>query len=107
MLMPSLFQRPFNWALFTPDPANLELWDAGSLSVPEMQPLLPDDQVLCGPCDNPVLLPPASIHRLPATTLESCDPQPRRGRESATTDRMSFLETVPGWFYVDMLTYVR
>lgn len=39
---------PFNWALFTPDPANLELWDAGSLSVAEMQTLLPDDQVLCG-----------------------------------------------------------
>jgi len=39
---------PFNWALFVPDPANLELWDAGSLSVAEMQTLLPEDQVLCG-----------------------------------------------------------
>ena len=29
----SLRQGPFNWALFVPDPANLELWDAGSLSV--------------------------------------------------------------------------
>lgn len=38
----------FNWALFHPDPAKLELWDAGSLSVAEMHTILPDDEVLCG-----------------------------------------------------------
>jgi hypothetical protein len=39
---------PFNWALFVPDPANLELFDAGSLSVGEMQTVLPEDQILAG-----------------------------------------------------------
>eukprot|EP00039_Didymoeca_costata_P021734 m.2888 g.2888 ORF g.2888 m.2888 type:complete len:526 (-) comp2609_c0_seq2:796-2373(-) len=37
----------FNWALFSPN-ENLELFDAGSLSVAEMHTVLPDDQVLCG-----------------------------------------------------------
>lgn len=39
---------PMNWALFHPDPTKLELWDAGSLSVAEMNQTLPDDEVLCG-----------------------------------------------------------
>lgn len=38
----------FNWVLFMPDPAKLELFDAGSLSVPEMNQVLPDDEVICG-----------------------------------------------------------
>jgi len=47
----SLVRKPmgaFNWVLFMPDPAKLELWDGGSLSVPEMLEVLPQDEVLCG-----------------------------------------------------------
>jgi hypothetical protein len=41
---------PFNWALFRPsaDPASLDFFNAGSLSVPEMIKWLRDDEVLCG-----------------------------------------------------------
>jgi hypothetical protein len=39
---------PFNWGLFEPTPEELKLYNGGSLSVPELQRALPDNQVLYG-----------------------------------------------------------
>eukprot|EP00038_Savillea_parva_P030749 m.80055 g.80055 ORF g.80055 m.80055 type:complete len:576 (+) comp9319_c0_seq3:41-1768(+) len=39
---------PFNWALFSIDGTQINLWDAGSLGVAEMTKLLPKDEILCG-----------------------------------------------------------
>jgi|EP00670_Eutreptiella_braarudii_P001633 hypothetical protein len=39
---------PFNWALYYPDPNQLKLFNAGSLSVSELKRVLPEDEVLYG-----------------------------------------------------------
>eukprot|EP00667_Euglena_gracilis_P016014 EG_transcript_16697 len=39
---------PFNWGLFEPNPTELRLFNGGSLSIGELQRVLPEDQVLYG-----------------------------------------------------------